>query len=82
MNNIEELRLEMADAPEMFNHLKILLYREHTKLAPEFGRRFLFVSPSGHVIVFRIDIGDKKSTFLMIAWEDILDIVNQEKKYL
>lgn len=108
MNEIKDLITEMANAPEKFNHLKIFLHREHTKLPPEFGRRFLFVSPdsfglvkvhdltvadnsvqlklvevfSGHISTFSIKINAKGSPFLLIAWEDILDIIKQENKCL
>ena len=106
MNTIDELILAMESTPEQFNHLKIFLHRKHTKLAPEFGREFLFVShdafglvklqdltfednyihllleevTSGHVTEFKIDIRNNVFPFLMIAWEDLLEIAKQENK--
>ena len=108
MNAIEELIVEMENAPDKFNQLKIILHREHTKLPPEFGREFLYVSPdafglvkmhdltvtdnsvhleledvlSGSLATFSIEIGAERSPFLLIAWEDVMDIAKQKSKCL
>jgi len=108
MNTIEELIVEMENTPEKFNQLKIILHREHTKLPPEFGREFLYVSSDsfglvkmhdltvadnsvilkledvllGRLATFSIEIGAERSPFLLIAWEDVLDIVKQKRKCL
>jgi hypothetical protein len=93
----------MSTNPDKFNHLKIFLHRENTKIEPEFGRKFLFVAGNSFGLVklkdlsvednhvnlfledvftgqsgaFTIDVTDKTIKFLMIAWEDILDILHQ-----
>jgi hypothetical protein len=104
MNTITELITKMMNTPEEFNHLKIFLHRENTKLPYEFGRKFLFVSQdkfglvtlkdlsveNNHIYLyledsftgqsgsFTIDTNDKTLKFLLIAWEDIQEMVVQD----
>lgn len=106
MNTMDELLTKMMISPEKFNHLKIFLHREHTKLKPEFGRKYLFVSQNSFGLVtlndlmvennyiklfmtdsftgksgsFTIDTNDKSLKFMLVAWEDIQDLVVQDKK--
>ena len=88
-----------------FNHLRIFLHREHNKTKPEFGRKFLMVTPeyfglvklndmmledhyihlliedafTGKFAPCTIDINDKSIQILMVAWEDVLEIINLDK---
>ncbi len=87
-----------------YSHLQILLHREHTITKPEFGRKFLMVSPSTFGLVrlndlylfddqiclelqdvftgltepVFIPVNDKRFRFVLIAWEDVIDIIHQE----
>lgn len=104
MNAITELLSNMMNTPEKFNHLKIFLHRENTKLPSEFGRKFLFVSQDKFGLVslqdisvdnnfiklnledvfngqsgsFTINIHDKSLNFVLIAWEDIQEMIVQD----
>jgi hypothetical protein len=106
MNTITELITDVMNSPEKFNHLKIFLHRENTKLPSEFGRKFLFVSPDSFGLVklkdlsvennyiylnledsftgqsgsFTIDTNDKSLKFLMVAWEDVQELIVQDNK--
>jgi len=51
MNTIDELITNMKNAPEEFNHLKVFLHREQTKIQSKFGGKFLFVSPNSFGMV-------------------------------
>jgi hypothetical protein len=51
MNTIDELINNMTNAPDKFNHLKILLHREHTRFEPEFGRKYFYVSSTSFGLV-------------------------------
>jgi len=88
----------------MYSHLQILLHREHTVTKPEFGRKFLMVSPNtfglvrlndlylcdNHICleledVFSgiakpvfIPVNDIRFRFVLIAWEDVVDILHED----
>ncbi len=88
----------------IYSHLQILLHREHTITKPEFGRKFLMVSPntfglvrlndlylcddhicleledvfSGIAKPVFIPVNDIRFRFVLIAWEDVVDIVHQD----
>lgn len=88
----------------IYSHLQIFLHREHTITKPEFGRKFLLVSPNtfglvrlndlylcdDHIClemedVFTgvtkhvfIPVNDKRFRFVLIAWEDVVDIFRQD----
>lgn len=90
----------------IYSHLQIILHREHTATKPEFGRKFLLVSPNtfglvrlndlylcdSHICLeledastgvrepFFIPANDKTFRFVLIAWEDVVDIVHQNSK--
>ncbi|WP_163323562.1 hypothetical protein [Draconibacterium mangrovi] len=51
MNTIGELITNMTINPQEFNHLKIFLHREDTKIQSDFGGKFLFVSPNSFGLV-------------------------------
>jgi len=91
----------------LYSHLQILLHREHTITKPEFGRKFLMVSPNTFGLVLLNDlylcedhicleledsfteitklvcipVTDKRFRFVLIAWEDVVDIVQQDNIY-
>jgi hypothetical protein len=91
----------------VYSHLQIILHREHTITKPEFGRKFLMVSPDSFGLVRLNDLylcnnhicleledlftgitnpvlipaHDKGFRFVLIAWEDVVDIVNQDSIY-
>lgn len=88
----------------IYSHLQILLHREHTITKPEFGRKFLMVSPNTFGLVrlndlylcddqiclelenvfasisksVFIPINDKSFRFVLIAWEDVVDILHED----
>ncbi len=88
----------------IYSHLQIILHREHTISKPEFGRKFLLVSPNTFGLVrlndlylnddqicleledvftgilkpFFIPLNDKGFRFILIAWEDVIDIIHQD----
>ena len=90
----------------IYSHLQILLHREHTITKPEFGRKFLLVSPNtfglvrlndlnlfddqicleledaftGLVKPVFIPVNDERFRFVLIAWEDVVQIVHQDLK--
>ncbi len=91
----------------IYSHLQILLHREHNITKPEFGRKFLMVSPNTFGLVrlndlylcddqicmeledvftgltkpVFISVNDKRFRFVLIAWEDVVDIVQQDSIY-
>ena len=91
----------------IYSHLQILLHREHNITKPEFGRKFLMVSPNTFGLVrlndlylcddqicmeledvftgltkpVFISVNDKRLRFVLIAWEDVVDIVQQDSIY-
>ncbi len=88
----------------IYSHLQIILHRKHTITKPEFGRKFLMVSPNSFGLVrlndlylsndqicleledvftgfskpVFIPVNEKVFRFVLIAWEDVIDIVHQD----
>lgn len=87
----------------IYSHLQILLHREHNITKPEFGRKFLMVSPNTFGLVrlndlylcddqicmeledvftgltkpVFISVNDKRFRFVLISWEDVVEIYQQ-----
>lgn len=90
----------------IYSHLQIILHREQTIQIPEFGRKFLIVSPNnfglvrlndlylcdnqiclvledvftGFVEPVFIPVIDKRFRFVLIDWDDVVDIVQQDNR--
>lgn len=88
----------------IYSHLQILLHREYTILRPEFGQRFLMVSPNTFGLVklndlhlcdnkifmeledaftgvtepVFIPVNDRTFRFVLIYWEDVVEIINHD----
>ncbi len=69
MNAINELITQITNAPEDFTHLQIFLHRAQTRLEPEFGRKFLFISHDSFGLVKLIDLS-VENNFVHLVLED------------
>ena len=69
MNAINKLITQISTAPEDFTHLQILLHRAHTRLEPEFGRKFLFISHDSFGLVKLNDLS-VENNYLHLVLED------------
>lgn len=69
MNAINELITQISNAPEDFTHLQIILHRAQTRLEPEFGRKFLFISHDSFGLVKLNDLS-VENNYVHLVLED------------
>ena len=59
----------MTINPQEFNHLKVFLHREETKIQSDFGGKFLFVSPNSFGLVKLNDL-TVENNYIKLFLED------------